>query len=76
MKRLYNVKEVANMLSLSASCIYKKAERGEIGSIKIGTALRFSETNINEFIDKCTNPNGNDSKQTSNHNRFDMPDNI
>jgi len=51
MEKLYKVEEVAKMLSVSASCIYKKAEIGELGSIKIGTALRFSEQNITEFIE-------------------------
>jgi excisionase family DNA binding protein len=53
MIKLYNVSEVASMLGLSTSCVYKKAERGEIQSIKIGTALRFSESDIQNFIEKC-----------------------
>ena len=62
MQKLFTVKEVANILNMSISCIYKKAESGEINSIKIGSALRFSETNINGFIDKCTKPNNNVSE--------------
>jgi excisionase family DNA binding protein len=53
MIKLYNVSEVASMLGLSTSCVYKKAERGEIQSIKIGTALRFSECDVQTFIEKC-----------------------
>jgi excisionase family DNA binding protein len=53
MIKLYNVSEVASMLGLSTSCVYKKAERGEIQTIKIGTALRFSECDIQNFIEKC-----------------------
>jgi excisionase family DNA binding protein len=55
MVKLYNVSEVAEMLGLSTSCIYKKAERGELAGIKIGTALRFSEKNIQVFLEKCEN---------------------
>jgi excisionase family DNA binding protein len=54
--KLYNVSEVAEMLGLSTSCVYKKAERGEIQAIKIGTVLRFSEENIQNFLNKCKMP--------------------
>jgi len=53
MIKLYNVSEVASMLGLSTSCVYKKAERKEIQSIKIGTALRFSEFDVQNFLEKC-----------------------
>ena len=53
MIKLYKVGEVASMLGLSSSCVYKKAERREINSIKIGTALRFSEADIQGFLEKC-----------------------
>jgi excisionase family DNA binding protein len=53
MIKLHDVKSVSGMLGLSASCIYKKAERGEIQAFKIGTALRFSEENIQEYLEKC-----------------------
>ena len=53
MIKLYNVSEVASMLGLSTSCLYKKAEKGEIQSVKIGAALRFSECDIQIFLDKC-----------------------
>lgn len=51
--RLYKPIEIAKLLNISTSCIYKKAEKGEIASVKIGSALRFSEENINEYLDKC-----------------------
>jgi excisionase family DNA binding protein len=53
-KKLYNVSEIAKMFNVSVSCIYKKAEVGEIDSIKIGSALRFSDQNINKFLKTCT----------------------
>jgi excisionase family DNA binding protein len=63
MTKLYNVSEVGEMLGLSKSCIYKKAEQGEIEAIKIGTALRFSENNINVFLEKCKMPNKQKTNQ-------------
>ncbi|MDR0287794.1 MAG: helix-turn-helix domain-containing protein [Clostridiales bacterium] len=56
MIKLYNVSEVASTLGLSISCVYKKAEKGEIQSIKIGTALRFSESDVQNFLEKCRKP--------------------
>ena len=53
MVKLYKVNEVATMLGLSASCLYKKAERDEIEAIKIGSALRFTEEGIQNFLEKC-----------------------
>jgi excisionase family DNA binding protein len=53
MIKLFNVSEVASMLGLSTSCVYKKAERGEIQAVKIGTALRFSEEDLQSYLEKC-----------------------
>jgi excisionase family DNA binding protein len=53
--RLHKPTEIAKLLGVSLSCIYRKAEKGEIPSIKIGSALRFSEENINEYLEKCKN---------------------
>jgi excisionase family DNA binding protein len=53
MIKLYNVKEVSKILSLSVSCLYKMAERKEIQSVKIGSALRFLESDIHSFLEKC-----------------------
>jgi excisionase family DNA binding protein len=53
MERLLNVKDVAKLLQISASCVYKKAENAEIASVKIGTALRFTEANVFDYLQKC-----------------------
>jgi len=53
MVKLYKVTEVASIMGLSTSCLYKKAERGEIQAIKIGSALRFTEEGIQTFLEKC-----------------------
>jgi excisionase family DNA binding protein len=56
MIKLFNVSEVASMLKLSKSCLYKMAERGEIQAVKIGTALRFSEDSLRDLLEKCKVP--------------------
>jgi excisionase family DNA binding protein len=63
MQKLLTVKDVASILKMSSSSIYKKAESGEIISTKIGTALRFTENSIINYIENCTNSNGNERYQ-------------
>jgi excisionase family DNA binding protein len=46
MEKLYNVSEVAEMLGVSASFIYKKVENGELEYAKLGSALRFRDDHI------------------------------
>jgi len=53
MEDLYKPGEVARKLGLSVSCIYKKTEHGEIDCIKIGSAVRYSEQHITDFLKKC-----------------------
>jgi excisionase family DNA binding protein len=60
--RLYKPNEIAELLGVSLSCIYRKAENGEMPCIKIGSALRFSEDNINEYLEKCRRNNSNDNE--------------
>ena len=60
MESLLKIGEVAQFLSVSTSCIYKKAERGEIKSIKIGTSLRFKKQDIEEYVEKCANTKSNE----------------
>jgi PTS system nitrogen regulatory IIA component len=52
MKQILTVSDVAKLLRLSKSSIYKYAEKGEIPSIKIGTNLRFIETQLDNFLSK------------------------
>jgi excisionase family DNA binding protein len=74
MIKLYNVSEVASMLGLSTSCIYKKAEKGEIQAVKIGTALRFSDEDIHNFVSKCKRKETQASNQITSPNFFDCQD--
>jgi excisionase family DNA binding protein len=38
METLYKIKDAANILNISSSYLYKKAEDGTIGSLKFGSA--------------------------------------
>ena len=74
MIKLINTIELAALLGLSPSCVYKKAEKGEIKSIKIGASLRFSENDIQEFIDKCRNDDKLKSGQTIDYQMLEYVD--
>ena len=63
MQTLYKVADVAEMLNISISYLYKKAEAGTIGSVKIGSALRFTEKQVNDYIEKCKKGKSNESIQ-------------
>jgi len=54
MTQTLNVSDVAKLLQLSKSSIYKYAETGKIPSIKIGTNLRFTETQLDNYLSKNT----------------------
>ena len=72
--KLYTVSEVSKMLSLSTSWIYKKAEKGELDAIKIGSALRFTEEGIYNFIEKCKKIHQSETNQKTNTVSFGIPD--
>jgi excisionase family DNA binding protein len=59
MIKLLTVKEVAQMLKLSVSTVFKYAESGKIDSLKIGTARRFTEDQIVTFVELCKTKIGN-----------------
>jgi excisionase family DNA binding protein len=56
MKSTLTVPEVAAMLQMSKTSIYKYAESGKLPSIKIGSSLRFTEDQITRFLSKCIKP--------------------
>jgi excisionase family DNA binding protein len=68
-EKLYNVSEVAEMLGVSVSFIYKKTRNGKFDAIKIGSKLRFSESCIQAFLEKCKMPNESKS-DTQAHTAF------
>ena len=52
MKTILTISEVAKLLHLSKSTVYKYSENGKIPSFKIGTSLRFLENEIDDYIQK------------------------
>jgi excisionase family DNA binding protein len=58
MDKLFNVSEVAELLGVSTSFVYKKSERGELESIKIGSTLRFQDSAVQRYIKKCKSSAG------------------
>lgn len=51
---LMSIKEAAHLLSVSVSTVYKYVERKEIGFVKIGASLRFTEVDVVRFIEAHT----------------------
>ena len=49
-KRLWTATEVAEYLCLHPQTIYKKANSGEIPSVRVLNALRFEPTAIREWV--------------------------
>jgi excisionase family DNA binding protein len=52
-EKYYTVADLAEILRLSRSKIYKLAETKVLSYLKIGGSLRFSETQFKAFLKKC-----------------------
>ena len=52
MQNILTITDVAKMLKMSKSTIYKYAENGKIPSFKIGTSRRFFENEIDSYLQK------------------------
>ena len=55
MKKLLNVKEVADRLNVTESAVRKWVLERRIGFQKVGRLLRFSEKNIEDFLGGLSN---------------------
>ena len=53
---LLRPKQVADILGLKISTVYKYSRSGKLPTVKINGALRFSEDQIQDFIDQHKNP--------------------
>lgn len=49
-RRALRVKELADILCLTPSMLYKKARDGDIPSFRVGTSVRFDPKQINEWL--------------------------
>jgi excisionase family DNA binding protein len=50
LKRLLSVGEVARLLGVSSSTVYRWYERGGLTGTKVGRLVRFSEEDITSFL--------------------------
>ena len=53
---LLTVRDVANTLNVSASCVYQLIESGNLPHHRIGVgrgAIRMSEADLNEYLSSC-----------------------
>lgn len=53
-RRLLNVEEAAQYLSLEVDTVYKKSRLREVPSVKVGRALRFDVRALDRYIDQHT----------------------
>lgn len=51
-RRLLKAKEVADILQVSRSMAYRMMQRGEIPTIRVGSAVRVRGSDLEEFIKK------------------------
>jgi excisionase family DNA binding protein len=51
-ERLITVRSVAARLCVSAASVYKLCQRGELRGLRIGGALRFQPSAIDEYLDR------------------------
>lgn len=56
-KTALSTQEVANMLGVSKSTIYDLIKKGEIRSYKVGRKVRFTESDVKEYISNSKNNN-------------------
>jgi excisionase family DNA binding protein len=54
---LLRIADVANLLTMSVSTVYKYVERGVMDCYHVGTSLRFSRRHIENFLAFCERKN-------------------
>ncbi|HZG56678.1 helix-turn-helix domain-containing protein [Paenibacillus sp.] len=50
MERLYTLKEVAEVLSLSYATVYRMVNDGTLPSTKVGGSIRVAQESLRKFI--------------------------
>lgn len=51
MKKFFSPKEVASMFNISLPTIYRLMNKREITFFKIGGIIRFSEEDVNQYLE-------------------------
>jgi excisionase family DNA binding protein len=62
MTKALTINDVAKALQLSTSTVYKYAETDKIPSVKIGSARRFLETDVENYLTTCKTQTQTSSK--------------
>ena len=52
MDPLLDARQVQRLLNCSRPMIYKLVRQGKLPAVRIGTAVRFRETAVTEFVDR------------------------
>ncbi len=52
-KEFYTTKELAAMLQVTETTIYRMARRGELAYYNIGRAMRFRHGDVESFLQRC-----------------------
>ena len=53
--QIYSTKEVADILHVSKSTVSELLKKGELKSFKIGRNLRFSQKDIEQYLNRARN---------------------
>ena len=67
MEKIYKIGEIAEILQISKSCVYKMVERGHISSLKIGSAVRIRERQLKDYLDRSKNTSAKEKKGKNNN---------
>ena len=51
--KFYSVKEAASYLGIAVPTLYTKISRREIGHSKTGKLIRFSQSDLDQFLSSC-----------------------
>lgn len=71
-KKALSTQEVANMLQVSKSTIYDLIKRGEIRSYKVGRKVRFTESDVQEYINNSRENSLMSNSSSTNISDFDI----
>ena len=50
---LYTISEVAEYLNVSKATVYRLLNDGSLKGVRVGQGLRFTQTNITDFLATC-----------------------
>jgi excisionase family DNA binding protein len=64
---LLRVEQVAKKLQLGTATVYRLCQRGEIPSVRIGTAVRIPAGALDEWLQRQIQPPRNDAGPTPLH---------